>query len=343
MAKIQLSQRMYSIMDINRLLKSGELTIQPKYQRRRTGWPLTAKTALIDTIMNNFPVPPIYLRDFVNADGQRRKEIIDGQQRISTIVEFCNNEFALSKNIFDEDFSGLRYSELPKRDQQTIDDFEVSFVAVKGASESDIISIFSRINSFSEPLNIQEKRNSTFAGEMKTLIYEIAGEYHTFWIDLGILSPNQIARMADATLVSDILYSIIYGIRSASTPAVTKMYSEYDSDLPMKRELDNNFNSVMTILGNFFESQHIKNVFKPKFMFYSLFLVVYSRLFGLEGIEKEKTGNIDIKSSIKSLEEFSVNYIRPDFRPETKLKFKQATGNVAQRKFRHAEIAKLIK
>jgi hypothetical protein len=228
-------------------------------------------------------------------------------------------------------------------DQQMIDDYEVSFVAVKGASESDIISIFSRINSFSEPLNIQEKRNSLYAGEMKTLIYEIAGEYHTFWIDFKILSPNQIARMADATLVSDILYSIMYGIRSASTPAVTKMYSEFDNDLPMKREIYNNFNSVMTILGKFFESQHIKNAFKSKFMFYSLFLVVYSRLFGFEGTEKEKTGNIDIEKSIKSLEEFSVNYIRPDFNPEFKLKFKQATGNVAQRKFRHAEIAKLIK
>ena len=146
MAKIQLSQRMYSILDIVRLLGSGELAIQPKYQRRRTGWPLTAKTALIDTIMNNFPLPPIYLRDYVNDEGKRRKEIIDGQQRIATIVEFYNNEFNLSKNIFDENFVGQTYSHLPVNEQQMIEDFEVSFIAVKGASESDIISIFSRLN-----------------------------------------------------------------------------------------------------------------------------------------------------------------------------------------------------
>ena len=66
MSKIQLSQRMYSILDIVRLLDNAELSIQPKYQRRRTAWPLTAKTALIDTILNNFPLPPIYLRDYVN-------------------------------------------------------------------------------------------------------------------------------------------------------------------------------------------------------------------------------------------------------------------------------------
>ena len=64
MAKIQLSQRMYSISDVARLLKSGEMQIQPKYQRRRTAWPLSAKTALIDTILSNFPILPIYLRDY---------------------------------------------------------------------------------------------------------------------------------------------------------------------------------------------------------------------------------------------------------------------------------------
>lgn len=342
MAKIQLSQRMYSILDIIRLLKSGELVIQPKYQRRRTGWPLTAKTALIDTIMNNFPLPPIYLRDFVNDEGKRHKEIIDGQQRISTIVEFYNNGFPLSKNIFDENFVGLTYNRLTESEQHMIEDFEVSFISVKGASESDIISIFSRLNSFSLPLNTQEKRNSLYAGEMKTLIYEIAAEYHTFWVDFKILTPNQIARMADASLVSDIVYTLMQGIKSASSPAVDKMYSKYDEDLPEKKAIYKNFNSVITVLGQLFESQYIKNVFKPKFMFYSIFLVVYSRLFGFEGQEVEKTGSIDIKKSMNSLEEFSIKYVRPDFDPEFKLKFKQATGNVAQRKFRHLEIAKLI-
>lgn len=57
MSKIQLSQRMYSILDIVRLLDNEELSIQPKYQRRRTAWPSTAKTALMDTILNNFPLP----------------------------------------------------------------------------------------------------------------------------------------------------------------------------------------------------------------------------------------------------------------------------------------------
>jgi len=343
MPKIQLSHRMYSISDINRLLNSGELVIQPKYQRRRTAWPLTAKTALIDTIMNNYPLPPIYLRDFVNTAGKRHKEIIDGQQRISTMMEFYNNEFSLSKNIFDENYIGLTFNQLPENKQQEFEDFEVSFISVRGASESDIISIFSRINSYSLPLNTQEKRNSLFAGEMKTLIYEIASEYYTFWTDFKVLSPNQIARMADASLVSDIIFALINGIKTASTKAVTNMYKHFDEDFPEKKEIYKNFSSVITILGQFFESKQINNAFKPKFMFYSIFLVVYSRLFGLKGYEDEKRGSVDIQESIQSLEEFSYKYVTKNFDPEYISQFKQATGNLARRKFRHLEIAKLIK
>jgi len=342
MAKIQLSQRMYSILDIIRLLDSGELSIQPKYQRRRTSWPINAKTALIDTIMNNFPLPPIYLRDFVNDVGKRKKEIIDGQQRISTIVEFYKNKFALAKNIFDEQFSGLEYQELPTDVQHMIEDFEVSFISIKGASESDVISIFSRLNSFSLPLNTQEKRNSLYAGEIKSLIYEIASEYNTFWTEFKILSPNMIARMADASLVSDIIYTLLYGIKSSSSPAVDRMYSEFDNDFPQKNEIYKNFNSVVTVLGNFFESTYIRNVFKPKFMFYSLFLVVYEKLYGFTEQNGNKTGSVNIEKSIEILDAFCIRYTRSDFDPVFKSKFKQATGNVSQRKFRHLEIGNLI-
>lgn len=342
MAKIQLSQRMYSILDITRLLKSGELSIQPKYQRRRTAWPVNAKTALLDTILNNFPLPPIYLRDYVDDSGKRRKEIIDGQQRISTIFEFYDNEFSLSKNIFDEDFYGCKFSDLPYEEQQMIEDFEVSFISIRGASDGDIISIFSRLNSFSLPLNSQEKLNSLYAGEIKTLIYDLASEYNTFWTEFKILTPVVIARMADASLVSDILYTILYGAKSANSRLIEKMYKEFDEEFPQKHEIEKNFNQTISLLGMLLESPHIRKVFKPKFMFYSLFLVVYARLFGFTGAEDEIIGNIDVEKTRCRMEEFCVRYTLSDFDPVLKAQFKQSTGNVAQRRFRHEELSKLV-
>jgi hypothetical protein len=342
MAKIQLSQRMYSILDIVRLLDSGELSIQPKYQRRRTAWPVNAKTALMDTILNNFPLPPIYLRDYVDEQGKRRKEIIDGQQRISTITEFYKNEFELSKNIYDEELYGCSFGELPSDEQLMIEDFEVSFISIRGASDSDIISIFSRLNSFSLPLNSQEKLNSIYAGEIKSLIYELASEYNTFWVDFKILTPVTIARMADASLVSDILYTILYGMKSSNSRFIDKMYKDYDEEFPLKQDVNSNFNQSISVLGNLFESKHIRNTFKSKFMFYSLFLVIYERLFGFEGFDNNVTGKIDIAKTSERLEYFCVNYARSDYDPVFKAQFKQSTGNIAQRRFRHEELSKLV-
>ena len=336
MAKIQLSQRMYSIRDIVRLLDSTELSIQPKYQRRRTSWPTNAKTALIDTIMNNFPLPPIYLRDYVNDQGKRRKEIIDGQQRISTIVEFYRDEFQLSKNIYEQNYIALTFSELPNEEKQLLEDFEVSFISIKGASEADIISIFSRLNSFSLPLNTQEKRNSLYAGEFKTLIYELASEYNTFWTLYKILNTNQIARMADAALVTEIIDTLLKGISSSNTKEEDKLYQKFDNDFPQRKEIYSQFNTTMSIIGNLLESEIILEVFKPKFMFYTLFVAIYSKLFGIPGLERK--GKISIEIVKKNLNDFSQNYLSTNYDANDKSKFKQATGNLGSRKFRHEQI-----
>lgn len=342
MSKIQLSQRMYSILDIVRLLDNAELSIQPKYQRRRTAWPLTAKTALIDTILNNFPLPPIYLRDYVNQEGKRKKEIIDGQQRISTIIEFYKNEFQLSKNIFDEELYNCTFEELPSSEQLMFEDFEVSFISIRGASDSDIVSIFSRLNSFSLPLNSQEKLNAKYAGEIKTLIFELASEYNTFWIDNKILTSQAIARMYDSALVSDIFYTIIFGITSSNNKNIEKMYQSFDDEFEFKHEININFDKTMTVLGNLFESKHIRTVFKPKFMFYSLFIVVYGKLFGFKGFELDKIGNVDIEKTRKELEGFCIKYINNDIDINTISKFKQATGNVGSKRYRYQEISRLV-
>ncbi len=271
-----------------------------------------------------------------------KKEIIDGQQRISTIVEFYNNKYGLAKNFFDEDLHGYFFKDLPLEEKQLIEDFEVSFISIRGASDADIVSIFSRLNSFSLPLNSQEKLNSIYAGEMKTLIYELASEYNTFWVDFKIITPANIARMADASLVSDLIFSIINGYKSSSTNLIEKMYKEYDEKFVLKNEIQKNFNQTMTYVGQVLENDKILNIFKSKFMFYSLFLVFYSRLFGFYTNDNYSKRSINLPQTIENLEKFSLSYIHSDFNPELKLKFKQATGNVAQKTFRHEEISKFV-
>jgi len=131
MKKIELSYRMYSIHDLKRLYDNEEIVVQPKYQRRRTAWPPNAKSGLIDTIVSNYPIPPIYIRSFVDSKRRRKTEIIDGQQRITTIMEFLNGDFALTSTFSDRDLVGATYQELPNDIQDSITDYELSCMAIR--------------------------------------------------------------------------------------------------------------------------------------------------------------------------------------------------------------------
>lgn len=340
--RIQLSSRSYSVSDVDRLLKSSEMEIQPKYQRRRSPWPLSAKTALVDTILNNFPIPPIYLRDFVDKDGKRKKEIIDGQQRISTIREFYNSEFKLGRNLTDKELSGCAFETLPEEERLLFEEYEIPFLSIRGATDADIISIFTRLNSFSLPLNAQELRNSKFAGAFKTLVYQLASDYNKFWISSGVLSENQIARMADALLVSELLSTVLNGFNSTQTPVLNKVYADLDESFPEKDAAQENFNRVMPIMVQLYDSTHIRAAFKAKYMFFSLFIAVYGAMFGLHTSHSRGMRTIKVDETKEKLEDFSLKYNRGDFSQEIINKFKQATNNVDSRKFRNREISKLI-
>ena len=281
MKKIELSHRMYSIHDFKRLYDAKEVIPQPKYQRRRTAWPINAKTSLIDTIVSNYPIPPIYIHNFVDDNRRRKTEIIDGQQRILTIMEFLNGDFALTSTFSDQDLVGSTFTDLPPELQDTITDYELSCMAIRGATDSDIIAIFSRMNSFSLPLNDQEKRNAIYVGEFKTTVYDIGSKYYTFWRSFDVISDANIARMKDAELVSE-LFSVIYsGFQGITKKAVEALYINFDDKFPGKPQYEKIFTQIASFIGRLFEqNDDIRSHFRKASWFFPLFLIIYIKSYG---------------------------------------------------------------
>jgi hypothetical protein len=342
MQKIQISVRSYSIDDIIRLINNKELIIQPKFQRRRTSWPLTAKTGLMDSIMNNFPIPPIYVREFINEKKERQREIIDGQQRISTILEFTKGEWKLSKNLSDNEFVGYLFNELPFENQQQILDYELTFLSIRGAEDSDIISIFSRLNSFSLPLNKQEKRNATYSGQFKSLVYDLSSKYYTFWTENKIFTNAQIARMNDAEITSELLTIMNSGLKGFSAKKVEDLYKSHEENFQDKEKYNKAFNTIMTYVGMCYEDVDVKKQFGKKSFFFSLFVAICDKVYTLEEGVKLAAKKIDIEKSRANLKSFAVKYSKPDFDKDTKLLFNQGTGETTNRINRHKIILKLI-
>ena len=138
---------------------SGKLTIQPEYQRAYIYADGKKDTAVIRSLLKGYPLGLIYF----NTVDEDRFEVLDGQQRITSIGRFVTGRFAI------EDERGMPqiFSGLPLEEQEKILDSELLVYVCTGA-ESEIKEWFETINTAGIPLNPQELLNAIYSGPFVT-------------------------------------------------------------------------------------------------------------------------------------------------------------------------------
>ncbi len=163
-----------NLMDMLTVRKS--INLSPLYQRRGR-WELKKKSRLIESFLVNIPVPPVFLYETEFAIY----EVMDGQQRLSTIHEFFNNEFALQGLEMLPKLNGLRLSELPPVIRAGLERRSLSAIVLLKESTPDeersfILrqAVFERLNTGGVQLNAQEVRNCLQASPFNDLLHELA-------------------------------------------------------------------------------------------------------------------------------------------------------------------------
>ena len=168
------------------LVEKNSYNISPPYQREGGAWSLEKKQLFIDSLLNGFDIPKVYLHDLEN-DKRFNYSVIDGKQRLTCIWDFLDNQFSLAskfrithprkgeKKI--PDFKGRSFRELDESWQESLKAKTIDAVLVRNVDEQDIEELFSRLNN-GEPLNGAEKRNA-FGGDMCGVIREVSG--HKFF------------------------------------------------------------------------------------------------------------------------------------------------------------------
>src|SRR5262245_4388710 len=203
--------RTYSINDFLEWSRNNQLELNPRFQRRNV-WTDRAKSFLMDTIIRGKPIPKIFIRQKINATTRVSiREVVDGQQRLRTILSYLNDGFTISKRHHDK-FGGLYFSQLGQIDDQiqaNVLNYELSVDLLVNMPDSEVLDVFSRLNSYAVILNEQEKINATRFGPFKLLADRLGHAYYEFWIRNKILSPQQILRMDEVTLVADLLIAMI--------------------------------------------------------------------------------------------------------------------------------------
>lgn len=138
---------------------SGKLTIQPEYQRNYIYADGKKDVAVIESILKGYPLGLIYF----NQTDEDRYEVLDGQQRITSIGRFLAKKFAIM-----EDGKPLYFDSLPIEQQEKILNTKMLIYICNG-TEKEIKEWFKTINIAGIPLNEQELLNAVFSGEFVTL------------------------------------------------------------------------------------------------------------------------------------------------------------------------------
>ena len=139
----------------------GKLTIQPEYQRNylyadKGG---DKEAAVIQSLLKGYPLGLIYF----NKVAEDKFEVLDGQQRITSIGRFVTNKFAILDNDNPKNFDSL-----PADQQAKIRDSKLLIYECEG-TETDIKKWFETINIAGVPLNDQELLNAIYSGPFVTL------------------------------------------------------------------------------------------------------------------------------------------------------------------------------
>lgn len=172
----------YTLSGIAQMWKDGDIEI-PDYQREFV-WGIKQSSLLIDSFLTGLPVPPV----FFYIDDENKNLVIDGQQRILSIVFYIEGYFGKEsthgkRQVFRlsglgdrNPFNGKKFEDLAESDQRKLKQAVLRAINIRqlnpvGESTS-AYHIFERLNTGGTPLKPQEIRNCVFRGEFSNLLKE---------------------------------------------------------------------------------------------------------------------------------------------------------------------------
>lgn len=309
------TKTLYKVSDFITFMRSNNLILSPIFQRRSV-WSKGAKSYLIDTIIRGLPIPIIFLREQKSdlKSLEPKREVVDGQQRIRTVLSYITpsllkdfnierDEFVISRS-HNRELANKKFSELDDDTKQRILDYEFSVhVFPAGVDDREILQIFTRMNSTSYELNPQELRNAKFFGEFKTSVYTLAAEQLNRWRYWKVFTEDNIARMNEVEFTSELVHFMFNGMSTKRKKGLDKIYEDKDKEYKERNEIERRFHIVMDSIEDIRGNELRFSPFKQKTWFYPFFAVIYDSHFGLNSSLAKKTTSKIPSSIIKSIKD----------------------------------------
>lgn len=217
-----------TIADLCEQMERGAILVNRDYQRSGKVWPPAARSYLLDTILLGYPVPKISLYQRLDITTRRTlKELVDGQQRCQAILDFFQGKLRISGK---SDFAGKLFGQLDDEAKQQFLNYAMGIDLFVNATEREIREAFRRMNSYTVPLNDQERRHATYQGQFKWFIADLTSSYGGTLKDIGVFNGRQLSRMDDSEFLCEVAYTRLHGTESASQKKLDRLYEEHDAN-----------------------------------------------------------------------------------------------------------------
>lgn len=244
---------------LHQLFNSNQLSLAPEFQRNSV-WPTAAKAYLIDTILNDRPIPLLFIQRMTSPQtGRPIYTVIDGQQRLRAIFEFMDDRYRLAKGT--RKFSNKRFSELDSIFQNQITNYDLIVQELSGYSDDDIRDMFVRINRYVVQLSPQEMRHAKGSGRFHDFVEKLGKD--KFWKDNKVFSPKMLRRMRSVEFSAELTILLIEGPQDKKS-SVDLYYGRYQHKFTqaahIKGQLTNYLRWILRALPDFSTTRYRKPV-----------------------------------------------------------------------------------
>lgn len=255
-------------LDIN---SSRRLNLDPPYQRRSV-WNLQYRQFFIDSVIRNYPTQSIFLDVDVDPDRPTDYKVIDGKQRLTSLIQFSEDGFVTPQSLSDLGLQEQYYSDLPRDIKARLLNYVFTVESVASATSAELNQAFDRLNRNVSRLNKQELRHAQYGGAFITKMERLAEL--PIWEEIGLVTPARRRRMLDVEYVSELYIIGVRGIQDGKDYLDT-VYAEFDEEVEDESKGDRLFRRTRELLEGIDAKWQISGTrFRNVADFYSLWASV---------------------------------------------------------------------
>ena len=292
-------QRRPTTQDITWLLdlaRNKQLNLDPPYQRRSV-WTRKDRQFFLDTIFRDFPSPAIFLHKTISDDGQVTYHVVDGKQRLQTILDFTGDKVKISKDYGDVRLNGKKWSNILQSDDKLKHQFwnyQISVEMLDRVEGSLINEVFDRLNRNARKLTRQELRHAKFEGWFAIQVDKESEK--EAWKTIGVVTTARVKRMADTQFLSELMLTVLEAAVSGfDQDDLDDLYAKYD-DAPEDSEVaysEEKFTKALTTARSFLmkmqeNDEGVSPFFQSFTHLYTLWCVVVLNLAAAKNIKAEE-------------------------------------------------------